>query len=231
MALDTVAAASAAARVRAVLALVEDDADGAAVAQVGALVHRVAAVGLNDSIAEGLTLPAVAEGAVATLPADLPSLRSTELDAALLAAAGHPFAVVPDRDGTGTTLLAASSRDRLFPRYGPGSLSAHVGAGAVLVDVPADSGLRRDVDLPADLAGVTGPRTRRVLMGAIRDGTVKDPRRIGHSGDTGDTDETGDPGDTGDTGNSRGKGDAPEAGDHPDSVRAGDATERSPAAN
>lgn len=174
MALDTVTAAAAAPRVRAVLALVEDDEDGVALAGVGSLVHRVTVAGLNESIEEGLALPAAADGPVATLPGDLPSLQSAELDAALLAAAAHPFAVVADRDGTGTTLLTASRRELLTPRYGADSLAAHVRAGAVLVDVVDGSGLRRDVDLAADLLDVSGPHTRRVLSAAVDIAAARD---------------------------------------------------------
>jgi 2-phospho-L-lactate/phosphoenolpyruvate guanylyltransferase len=74
--------------------------------------------------------------------------------------------VVADRQGTGTTLLAASSREFLQPRYGAGSLGRHRAAGAVLLDLPVESGLRRDVDHVADLLGVTGPRTVEVLSEA-----------------------------------------------------------------
>ena len=58
---------------------------------------------------------------------------------------------------------AASAGAALRPQYGPGSLRRHVAGGALALDVPADSGLRRDVDQLADLHGVTGPRTLAVL--------------------------------------------------------------------
>jgi 2-phospho-L-lactate guanylyltransferase len=164
MAMDTAAAVVAAARVRAVLALVEDEEDGAAIAAAsGALVHRVSARGLNQAILEGAGLPIAASGAVATLPADLPSLRPEELTAVLDAAIRYPFAVVADRHGTGTTLLTATRRELLRPRYGVDSLAAHRAAGAAVLPVPATSGLRRDVDLTEDLVGVSGPRSAALL--------------------------------------------------------------------
>jgi 2-phospho-L-lactate guanylyltransferase len=160
MALDTASAAAAAVRVRGVLALVDDDGDGQALAAIpGVAVHRAGVRGLNESIGEALLLPGVRSGPVAVLPADLPSLQPGDLDAALAAAQALPLAVVPDRDGTGTTLLAAWRPELLDPHYGPGSCAAHVQVGAVALAVPAGSGLRRDVDVIADLRDVTGPRT------------------------------------------------------------------------
>jgi len=160
MALDTVTAIASAAEVGRVVVLVDDETDGELLASAGTVtVHRSAVTGLNAALSEGLSLPEAAGHPVAVLPADLPSLRSAELDAALRAAAGVAFAVVADRQGTGTTLLAARDRALLRPRYGAGSFASHVAAGAVPLVVPAESGLRRDVDVLEDLRGVTGPLT------------------------------------------------------------------------
>lgn len=160
MALDTAAAAAGCARVTEVLALVDDDGDGRALGVIpGVRPHRVGVRGLNESIREACALPLAIGRRVAVLPADLPSLRPDELDAALQAAAGLPFAVVADRQGTGTTLLAARRVELLDPRYGVGSFAAHLVAGAVPLAVSADSGLRRDVDVLDDLRTVTGPLT------------------------------------------------------------------------
>ncbi len=161
MALDTAAAVAAARRVDRVLALVDDEADGAALAAIGGVDAHVSTVsGLNESILAALALPGMSDRAVAVLPADLPSLLPAELDLALRAAARVPLAVVADRQGTGTTLLAARIGRELPPRYGPGSFVAHCRAGAVPLAVPVGSGLRRDVDVVADLRGVTGQLTR-----------------------------------------------------------------------
>ncbi len=161
MALDTARAAAAATGVRRVLALVEDAADGHALGRIpGVAARRCTASGLNEAIREACAMADVAPGPVAVLPADLPSLRAEELDAALSAAAAVPLAVVPDRQGTGTTMLAARVAALLDPHFGPGSFAAHRDGGAVALAVPAASGLRRDVDVLADLRGVTGPLTR-----------------------------------------------------------------------
>lgn len=160
MALDTAAAVAAAGRVHRVLALVDDEADGRALAAIdGVSVHRSRSRGLNEAIREARDLPEIAGAALAVLPADLPSLRPAELDAALGAATTVPLAVVADRQGTGTTLLAARRAGALDPRYGPGSFAAHCRIGAVALAVPAGSGLRSDVDVVTDLRGVTGPLT------------------------------------------------------------------------
>ncbi len=166
MALDTVLAATGAANVDAVLVVADDAEDArhfAAIAGVQTLL--TAAAGLNEAIAEGLrSLPHRSKAAV--LPGDLPSLSADELEGALSAASRHEFAVVADRQGTGTTLLTASSARRLHPRYGSGSFARHVAAGAVPLEVPVGSGLRRDVDDAADLTGVLGARTLAVLADA-----------------------------------------------------------------
>jgi 2-phospho-L-lactate/phosphoenolpyruvate guanylyltransferase len=168
MALDTVAAATAADGVREVLVVGEDHADCVALARIpGVRVLLTRRSGLNQAIDDGLrSLAGRSDGPVAVLPGDLPSLSHDELDAALTAAMPHSLAVVADRQGTGTTLLAASSIEFLQPRYGAGSLGRHRGAGAVLLDLPVESGLRRDVDHVADLRGVTGSRTVAVLSEA-----------------------------------------------------------------
>ncbi len=166
MALDTVEAAAGAANVGAVLVVADDAEDAAQFAPVpGVRTLLTAAAGLNEAIGAGLrSLPPRSRTAV--LPGDLPSVTSVELDEALSAASGHDLAVVADRQGTGTTLLAGSSARRLHPRYGPRSFARHVAAGAVPLQLPVDSGLRRDVDAATDLAGVLGVRTLAVLADA-----------------------------------------------------------------
>ena len=184
MAMDTAVAVAGAAAVADVLVVVEDEVDGREIGRLpGVRVLLTRTRDLNDAIADGVAALGLersaasrsrsrhaapggsGRGSVATLPADLPSLTPTELDTALVACLPHGVAVVADRQGTGTTLLAASSPELLVPRYGVGSLARHVAAGAVPIELPADSGLRRDVDLADDLAGVTGRQTLGVLGG------------------------------------------------------------------
>lgn len=168
MALDTVLAATSASRIAQVIVLVDNDADGRLLqSRVPVQVHLTAVRGLNEAIREGASLAQVRHVppgvGVAVLPADLPSLHPDELDAALTQAAHHEVAVVADRQGLGTTLLASRRAELLTPRYGAGSLQAHVDAGAVVLDVQAASGLRRDVDEWPDVADVTGRHTCGLL--------------------------------------------------------------------
>ena len=166
MVMDTVDAAAGAADVGGVLVVADDADDARDLLQIrGVRILRTASEGLNEAIGDGLrSLPR--DAPIVVLPGDLPSLTSAELDGALAAAARHRFAVVADRQGTGTTLLTASSVRWMHPGYGGGSFARHVAAGAVPLEVPVESGLRRDVDSAADLAGVLGPRTLAVLADA-----------------------------------------------------------------
>lgn len=162
MAQDTVDAIAGSALVGLVVALVEDAADGRLFAAPPIVIaHQVTAAGLNEAIREGAA--GIGDGPVAVLPGDLPSLRPGELDEALAWAASYMTAVVADRDGTGTTLLTARHARLLQPRYGAGSFAAHCATGAVPLPVAEQSGLRRDVDVLADLGAVAGRRTRALL--------------------------------------------------------------------
>ena len=163
MAHDTV---SAAAGCGPVLAVVEEASDGAVLTDIpGVSVHVTTAVGLNESILDGLKVLLAEDphGPIAVLPGDLPALTPDELASALDRAAAHPFAVVADHEAVGTTLLAATEPSLLQPAYGTDSFRRHQIAGAVPIDLPVTSGLRADVDTVSDLGGTTGPRTRRML--------------------------------------------------------------------
>ncbi|MDQ1294730.1 MAG: 2-phospho-L-lactate/phosphoenolpyruvate guanylyltransferase [Actinomycetota bacterium] len=114
--------------------------------------------GMRDGRAGGGKRP------VAVLLGDLPALRPEDLQGALAATAdvlsapggrGATRVIVPDLEGTGTVLLAASSPRHLSPAFGPDSAAAHVRAGAVplLLDLPR---LRRDVDTREDLLQAIG---------------------------------------------------------------------------
>lgn len=106
--------------------------------------------GLNQALREAAdyvrsTWPA---DAIAALVGDLPALRAPALAAALELAAGHPRAYVADASGLGTTLLTALPGHPLEPAFGPGSATRH---GRAALALPADPGLRLDVDTAADL--------------------------------------------------------------------------------
>ena len=104
------------------------------------------------------------------LCADLPALRSADLDAALSARTGPRPSFVADAAGTGTTLYRAAYDD-FDPHFGVDSRTAHLAAGAV--EIPGDLvTLRHDVDdlddLRAALALGLGAETDR-LAGSLAD--------------------------------------------------------------
>lgn len=167
IALDTVAAAAATPGVR--LVVVTADPDVATLAtEVGGILVTDPAAGLGAAIGAGRgAVPADAPAAV--LLGDLPSLRPADLAAGLAACAAAfaptGTAFVPDLDGTGTVLLAASTPRRLRAAFGPDSARAHARwATRVDLDLPR---LRRDVDTAAHLARAVhlglGPRCAALL--------------------------------------------------------------------
>lgn len=186
IALDTIAAASAARRVAEVVVVTDDtdvraafasmrrDGDrslsaadrGMLRAETGAAVVRAVADpgnGLNGALAVGLD--AATGSARAVLLGDLPALRPADLDDALGRATGP--AVVADANGTGTTLFAHARADLLA--FGPGSYARHVAAGAAPLAIARASTLRHDVDTARQLEAARalglGPRTAALLEG------------------------------------------------------------------
>jgi 2-phospho-L-lactate guanylyltransferase len=162
MALDTIAAALAAAPVALVVVVSGDqELDGTLAGWPGVVLlaepgGRTVSAGLNVAVLAGIDeARQSSRGAgIAVLLADLPMLTPGELSAALAAAAGHERAMVADVAGTGTTLLTAGPGIPVVPAFGLGSAGAHQALGHALLEVPAGSGLRRDVDLPGDLAAL-----------------------------------------------------------------------------
>ncbi|MGQ0837524.1 2-phospho-L-lactate guanylyltransferase [Actinokineospora sp.] len=166
--LDTVTAALAAPGVRRLLVVCEDARVIEALRDTGAeCVDERGLPGLNAALVFGADLLRAGDphSVVGALQADLPALRPAELAAALTEADGRR-AFVPDRPGTGTTLLLSAPGGPLAPRFGVGSAAAHA---ADAVRVGADlATLRRDVDTDADLAAARelglGPRTTRAAQ-------------------------------------------------------------------
>jgi 2-phospho-L-lactate guanylyltransferase len=169
MAADTMAAATGADGVAAVI-VVTDDPD------VSGIAYRLGAVVLADAPGAGLN-EALAHGAAysrdrwpdrgrAGLAGDLPAVRPAELTAALAAAARLGTAFVPDADGTGTTLYAAAPAARFSPQFGLASRDRHLATGAVEIGHGL-AGLRRDVDTIEDLRAAAkiglGAKTRALL--------------------------------------------------------------------
>ncbi len=87
--------------------------------------------------------------AVAAMCADLPCLRTDDLDDALRVGL-TPRWFVADAAGTGSSLLAAGPGVDLEPHFGPGSAARHEASGAVPVRADVAT-LRRDVDTLEDL--------------------------------------------------------------------------------
>lgn len=171
IALDTIAAAAATPRVAHVLVVTDD-------AEVSALVSLWPAVdvvpegdmrGLDAAIALGAD--AAGQGVPrAALLGDVPALTPHDLDTALELAGHVERGLVPDAEGTGSTLVTARPGAVWVSAFGPDSAARHRLLGCTGLDVPRDSTLRRDVDTAAQLteavARGVGPRTSAVLAAA-----------------------------------------------------------------
>lgn len=116
--------------------------------------------GLNEAIELGLTF-AGANNPCGVLLGDLPALRPQELAHALALAASHKRAFIADAEGTGTVLLTAQSKNGLIPQFGLNSASAHRDSGFAELDLPTNSGLRRDVDTVDQLQTLSTERLGR----------------------------------------------------------------------
>jgi 2-phospho-L-lactate guanylyltransferase len=193
MLLDTVAATVAAHRVHRVIVVTADDVIGPAVSALGAtvipdttvvpdatVVPDTAAAGLNAACRQGIAMAIADEPTcgVALLVGDLPALRPEELDAALHLADSASVLVVADRDGEGTTMLAARTPSSLRPSFGAGSFARHRDLGADAATIGPLTGIRCDVD---DVVGLrfamqvgVGAATRDVLH-HLGIGSDKDP--------------------------------------------------------
>ncbi|MFC4614062.1 2-phospho-L-lactate guanylyltransferase [Cellulomonas algicola] len=154
MALDTLAAASAAESVAGVVLVTPDHVLASWAQRGGAVVvDEPPGGGLDEAVlaGEAVVRARTPDAPVAVLLGDLPGLRPADLDAGLRLAAAHARAHVPDAEGTGTTLLTAAPGSDLRPAFGAGSSARHTAAGHVALDLPVASTLRHDVDEPADL--------------------------------------------------------------------------------
>ena len=110
-------------------------------------------MGLNAAVAAGASAARERwpESFVAVLVGDLPALLADDLDDALrlavdAAKGGHPYAFVPDHDGTGTTAIMAAPGAAVASRFGADSRLRHAEAGFRELAVPAGSTLRLDID-------------------------------------------------------------------------------------
>jgi len=171
IALDTLRATLCCPVVREVRVITSDPALARSCTDLGAYVcpESVRGAGLRPAVRDGIralvgSRTAGAVVPVAVLLGDLPAMRPQDLRCALDAMAGAltsgaggtaAMGIVPDLEGTGTVLLAASAPRHLVPAFGPGSAAAHVRAGALrlALDLPR---LRLDVDTRADLRRAVG---------------------------------------------------------------------------
>lgn len=156
-ALDTITAALACTHVERVVAVTDDPRAAASIHDLGVdVIPDTPDAGLNDALAHGVRTIAAAhpKSPVGALSADLPALRTDELDLALQVAteSGADSALVSDRAGIGTTLLLARTPEHFVPRFGRRSRAAHRAAGARELDLGnAVASLRTDVDTDVDL--------------------------------------------------------------------------------
>lgn len=170
--LDTVDAVLATPGVRAVVLVTSDD---EAAERTRALDPRVSVLqdpfaGLNAAVAAGVAAVAKPDRTL-VLTGDLPALTADHVTAALRAAAGVGRAVIPDREGTGTTSLTFGPGAVRPTAFGVGSFARHVELGFTPLPVPDTSTLRLDVDTAPDLdaaleAGV-GRHTADVIATAV----------------------------------------------------------------
>ncbi len=150
---DVVDAALGCALVARVVVITDDPRAAEALAAIGALIAADSPdAGINPALAHGADLLRASDDTlgIATLSADLPALRSSDLAATLRQVEAGARAFVADAAGDGTTLLAAGPGAALQPAYGPMSRRAHLASGAS--ELPGAAGLRQDVDTPTDLA-------------------------------------------------------------------------------
>lgn len=175
IALDTLAAATACDLVAQVVVVTDDATLAREAAMIPALrfVPEGDARGLDAAVAAGVA--AIDPGGRmprAALLGDLPALRPADLADALRAAASVPRAVVPDAEGTGSTLVTAAPGVEWTSSFGDGSFARHLALGCTALAIADASTLRRDVDTADQLEAAAGlglgPRTA-ALLGRAQD--------------------------------------------------------------
>lgn len=154
-ALDTVAALTGTSYVAGVLVVTTDDLVAGQVTGLGARVTDDRGTGLGRAVREGIRVATAwhPESGVAVVPGDLPCLAPADVAEVLVtsgADAGGRGAFVPDRAGTGTTLIVQAVGLAALTRYGPDSAARHRALGMRALD-GAPVGARHDVDTWADL--------------------------------------------------------------------------------
>lgn len=167
-ALDTISALADSPLVAGVLVVTSDPVVARCVRRLEVRVIPDQGTGLRQAVRGGIELASAwrPETGVAVVPADLPCLRAADVTQVVADGSDSQGAFVPDRSGTGTTLVIYPPGRRALTRYGPGSAAGHRSLGLRALD-HAPAGARHDVDSLADLreAGALGPgvQTRAVV--------------------------------------------------------------------
>ncbi|GGM62437.1 2-phospho-L-lactate guanylyltransferase [Microbacterium saperdae] len=115
----------------------------------------------------------------AALVGDLPFLTPEDLAEALVQAAECRAGVVPDKEGTGTTMVTWNAEVEIMTHFGRGSFHRHTDAGYAPLLLRNTSGVRWDVDVREDLAPALpaeGTETLRVIASLARRVDVKEWR-------------------------------------------------------
>lgn len=128
----------------------------------------------DQCAAEGERLHVISEAGVLVTPADLPCLRADDVTDVLRQAAAHRGAFVPDRSGTGTTMVVFAAGEPVVTAYGVGSAARHTGLGLEAVSAPVRA--RHDVDTLEDLREAAalglGAATSEVMRAILAHGRV-----------------------------------------------------------
>ncbi|WP_308468725.1 2-phospho-L-lactate guanylyltransferase [Rathayibacter soli] len=136
--------------------------------------------GLNAAVSHGIrqarniddrAFTAAMVGDVAALQPD--DLAHALAESVALFHTGTALTLVADHDGTGTTMITAAPGAVIEPHFGVDSCAEHQAAGHVLLQLPAESSLRLDIDSAEDMQRVLsldpglGAATRRVLSSGL----------------------------------------------------------------
>ncbi|RAM37342.1 2-phospho-L-lactate guanylyltransferase [Arthrobacter globiformis] len=164
---DTVTAAAAAANVAHIIVVSSDPATVMDAGKIQMLPDP--GQGLNGAVKAGFAFArSLGVTPVAAITADLPCLEVRDLEYALEGAKHHSLGIVPDLDGTGSTMISALPGAPVNPCFGPHSRAGHQHAGHRLLPIPRSSTLRADVDTLEDLASAiergVGAHTRAALL-------------------------------------------------------------------
>ena len=169
---DVLSALSAVPELAGLLVVTDDPIAASLAARCGA---RIVTEGAGDGHTGAVTAAArllVREGrtAMATLPGDIPGLKSAEIAATLAAHGPAPaFTIVPAHDDLGSNMIVMSPPDTVPLRFGEDSFYPHLDAARARGIEPLvvrHPGIGMDIDNPVDLASflkMSPPASTRTL--------------------------------------------------------------------